>query len=132
MAYAAMTSGALAYLQAQMAGWTDLPVFIGTMPPGNGVALLPSAGRLQRDMTGGGVYRMTAALNARHTDQQAAIAALDRLHYEINRMPARQSGDGWQLTGAITETAPSLIGRDEDGAWLYGSTIYIQLFDWRE
>ena len=102
------------------------PVTVGPMPPENGIAMFPAAGRVtQATLAGDAAVTLDVALNARYASQAAALEALCALHEALTRLHALPAGNGWRMTGIRTATLPAYADQ-EGGQWLYGSALTVE------
>lgn len=104
------------------------PVTIGALPPDNGLSMAWSAGSVNTFMNKKAAVSMSAVLNAKHKNQRAAADALGKIHTALSMAKAYPSADNFQITAIQTAGAPSYLGREQNGQWLYGSSLEIHFF----
>ena len=107
---------------------TQQAVIIGPMPPDNGVSIAWASNTYNPFMSRNAAVVMTAALNGKNTDQQAALDALGEIHTSLSSMKTYPAADNYQITDITTSIAPNYIGREENNQWLYGSSLRVKFF----
>ena len=101
-------------------------ISIGTLPKDSGISAGISTGGAQSvTLAHGGQYTLDIVLNAKHTNQAAALDALCCIHEQLTRLHDLPSGQGWQMTAIRTNGAPSTAGRDGN-QWLCVSGLTIE------
>lgn len=103
-------------------------IVIGSMPPDKGIAMAYANGALETYLNKAATITMTLALNGKHNDQRTVLDALGKIHMELNTRKNYPATDAYQITNIKTISPPCYIGRDENGQWLYGSSLEIQFF----
>ena len=115
-----------------MAGQVDLyaPILVGSLPEDDGIAMAVSAGGPDRTFLrkAGGLYSMSLVVNAKHTDQAEASNALGRIHEHLTRSLRYPQGTDYQITDIQTVGGPSYAGREQNGQWLYVSSVRVNFF----
>lgn len=111
-------------LMAEQAG--GLPVAMGALPAGEGLAMAVSTGRETGETLARSVsVTLDVALTMKHGAQQTALDTLCRIHEALRRADALPAGEGWQVTAIRTGAAPGYVDRD-GGLWLYGSALAVE------
>lgn len=108
-------------------------VKVGSLPQRSGIAMYIGSGSPQsKYMDKATLNTIYATANAKHKDQRQAAAALEKIHSHLNGLSVYPSGehDGkyWQITDICTSSAPSFIGQESDGQYLYGSILQIKFY----
>ena len=103
-----------------------IPIFTGSMPPENGIAMTGSAGSYPVFLDIGSNESMNIVCNGKNTDQQAVIAQLDAIHAALTRRKDFPCGNKWQIYAIQTTASPRLIGREQNSEWLYGSSLAVK------
>lgn len=123
--------GILEYLRGEI---DDLSLYasanIGALPDANGISLYIGAGGTDRiffDKHAEGYAYVT--VNAKHTTQLTALQALDTIHQSLTMQQAYEITDGYQIINIETNSAPSYIGAEEHGGFLYGSVLKITFYN---
>lgn len=105
------------------------PITVGALPADNGLCMAIGSG------TDGEIYRnastystLTIVFNGKHTNQSVLLDALDRVHRRLTANWNYPPADGYQITAIETEAAPSYLDREDNGAWLYGSSLRINYY----
>ena len=104
-------------------------IMIGSLPAANGLCMqigagAPDATFFTRSME----YRLHLVCNAKHVQQETALDALDAIHRQLTQKTVYPRSDLFQITNISTDGAPSCLGRDPDGQWLYGSSLTVRFF----
>ena len=110
-----------------------LRVKVGTLPQRGGIAMYIGSGAPQsKYMDRGTLNTIYATLNAKNREQQKAVALLEQIHDYLNRLQNYPNGErygiSWQITDVSTSSAPSFIGQECDGQYLYGSILQIKFY----
>ena len=106
-----------------------VPVFLGSMPPDNGLAMTGQASTDSTMLDIGANWRMNVVLNGKNSDQQTVVGQLDTIHAALTRRKDFPHGDGWQIYAIETVASPRLISRGENPAaqWVYGSSLLVKI-----
>lgn len=106
-----------------------VPVFLGSMPPDNGIAMTGQASTTATMLDIGADWRMNVLCNAKNGDQKTVIQQLDAIHAALTRRKRFPHGDGWQIYAIETVASPRLLGREENpqAQWLYGSSLLVKI-----
>lgn len=108
-------------------------VKVGALPQRGGIAMYIGSGAPNaKYMDRSTLNTIYATVNAKHTEQQKAAAALEQIHDYLTRLSEYPSGErnglSWQITDMTTSSAPSFIGQECDRQYLYGSIIQIKYY----
>lgn len=106
------------------------PVLVGPLPEDNGIAMAVSAGGPDRTFLrkSGGLYSLSVVINAKHADQVEASDALGRIHQHLTSPLRYPQGIDYQITDIQTVGCPSYAGREQNGQWLYVSSVRVNFF----
>ena len=106
-----------------------VPVFLGSQPPDNGIAMTGQAGSSPIFLDIGSNERMSVVCNGKNGDQQTVVEQLDAIHRALTRRKDFPSGANWQIYAIETVASPRLIGREQNprAQWLYGSSLLIKI-----
>lgn len=103
-------------------------VTIGSLPADNGICMSWASGSLNTFMDKKAAVTMTAVLNAKNTNQQAALDALSNIHTTLNMMTTYPTADNFQITNIETNGPPTYLSREQNSQWLYGSSLRVKFF----
>lgn len=108
-------------------------VRVGSLPQRGGIAMYIGSGSPQsKYMDRATLNTIYATANAKNREQRKAAAALEQMHDYLNCLKIYPSGErngvGWQITDISTSSAPSYIGQECDGQYLYGSVLQIKFY----
>lgn len=105
------------------------PITVGALPAVNGLCMTIGSGSDVEMYRNASAYStMTIVFNGKHKDQSALLDALDRVHKRLTTNWDYPQTDGFQITAIETDAAPSYLDRDDDGSWLYGSSLRINYY----
>ena len=106
-------------------------IIIGNTPPTNGIAMFVSSGGADlTDLEKGMMYSLHIMANAKHTSQEIAFDALCEIHKQLTKTKTYPNEEEYQITDISTFSAPTLIAREENGSYVFGSTLNVQFY-WR-
>lgn len=108
-----------------LAAGTGVSIFVGSMPPDNGVAMTAQGGVNEIALDNGGRGVLTVTLNGKNANQQTVISTLNSIHARLTRRQDFPSGADWQIYSVKTISSPRLIGREANSQWLYGSSLTV-------
>lgn len=103
-------------------------VTIGALPANNGICMAWASGFLNTFFNKMGAVEMSAILNAKNTNQQAALDALSDIHTALNMTKSYPSSDNYQITNIETIGPPVYLSREQNSQWLYGSSLRIKFY----
>lgn len=101
---------------------------IGPLPPNNGISVAWATSDYTPFMSKTAAVGITAVVNAKNTDQKAALDALGTIHTALSMSTSYPSADNFQITDISTSTAPSYMGREQNKQWLYGSSLRVKFY----
>ena len=108
------------------------PITLGALPTENGICMSVSAGAPSEIFYNrADNYYITVVLNGKNADQKAVFDALCAIHKRLTRAHVYPSSEEWQIYSINTISMPTYLGRQDDGQWLYGSSLRIKFY-WRE
>ncbi len=106
-------------------------IIIGNTPPTNGISMIISSGSpYLTDLQKGMLYSLNIMLNAKHTNQDTAFDTLSNIHKYLTKKTSYPNQENYQITDISTFSTPSLLLREENGDFVFGSTLNIQFY-WR-
>lgn len=100
---------------------------IGALPPEGGLALVLSGGTAEHYITGDDLLKLNIAISSKARDQMDALVLLDQACTCVKTGFAEKT-DVWQVTGASVKRAPTLLGQDSTGWWMYGCNVEIRVY----
>jgi hypothetical protein len=107
-------------------------IIIGNTPPANGIAMFISSGNPNiTDLEKGMVYSMHVMLNAKHTNQEIAFDTISDIHQNLTKTKSYPNEEEYQILNISTFTLPTLIDREENGSYIFGSTLNVEFY-WRK
>lgn len=104
-----------------------VPVVTGSLPPLDGIAMTGSAGSATIFLDIGSDERMNVLCNGKNRDQQRVIQQLNAIHRALTRRVDFPQGDGWQIYAIETVASPRLLGHEDNGQWVYGSSLLVKI-----
>lgn len=121
----------LSAVQQMVAAITGATVVIGSLPPLEGYAVSIAGGAPM-----GTFWPLTSneelpiQFTGKSADQQQLAAAMGAVHKALTTAPvgALPSASGWQVYAIQTASAPSLIGREQNVNYIYGSTFRVKFY----
>lgn len=126
-----MREEVLSAVQQMVAAITGATVAIGSLPPLEGYAVSIAGGAPM-----GTFWPLTSneelpiQFTGKSADQQQLAAAMESVHKALATAPvgALPSAPGWQVYAIQTASAPSLIGREQNINYIYGSTLRVKFY----
>lgn len=104
-------------------------ISVGALPAGNGISMTVATGAPETVfLDRASEQRISVVLNGKHADQRTVSDVLGDIHAALTRRAAYPSGNLWQITAVETVSLPGYIGREDDGQWLYGSSLRIKFY----
>ena len=101
----------------------------GSLPPSNGISLTIAAGSPRAtDQSKGAACELVLALNGKHANQEVVSDALGIIHTNLTQRKVYPSDSRYRMTDIETVGIPSLIDREDDGMWLYGSSLRVKYY----
>ena len=124
-----MRTEILTTIQTIVSQILGVQVFIGSMPPLNGYALDFEGGapiETFRNLTTN--EEMPIVFNGKNTDQQLLATNMNLVHRLLTTTKYLPFTSQWQIYAIETTSAPTLVGREENQNWVYGSSLRIKFF----
>lgn len=122
-----MIASVIALAQETPTAYAD--IVVGSLPPDEGICITASAGSPRAtDLERANAFTVYAVLNAKSADQKKAADALGDIHEKLTHRHDYPNTANYQITNIGTVAAPSLIGREANSQWLYGSSIRIDFY----
>lgn len=81
-------------------------------------------------MTKDSYNSMTVLLNGKNANQQTIATALNTIHHYLNKLKQNQIpiGENTQIINIQTSSSPELIGVEENGQWIYASSLTVTYY----
>lgn len=106
-------------------------IVIGALPAENGLSIAWANGAPETTfLNKSSVIDMSAVLNGKHSNQQMVSDALGAIHKALTRHMDYPETEEYQILNIKTIGAPCYLGRENNGQWLYGSSLQIKFY-WR-
>lgn len=113
---------------------TDLytNIIIGNTPPTDGISVFISSGMPElTDLEKGMIVSVNMMCNAKHRSQDAAFDALYKIHKRLTKTKDYPNREEYQIANIETITLPNLLTREDNGSYVFGSTLNIKFY-WRK
>lgn len=109
---------------------TSVNVVLGTNIPENSLCLRWRSNPSEVYMSKDSYNSMTVLLNGKNIDQQAIATTLNAIHHYLNKLKQNQIpiGENTQIINIQTSSSPELIGVEENGQWIYGSSLLVTYY----
>lgn len=105
----------------------------GPLPPDNGLSLTVSGGGpASTFLTKGMAYELDLVLNGKHADQMTVFDALNNIHQALTQTKTYPVTNEFQITNIETTTSPSYLGQEENKQYIYGSSLRVRFFYFKE
>ena len=105
----------------------------GPLPPDNGLSLTVSGGGpASTFLTKGMDYELDLVLNGKHADQMTVFDTLNNIHQALTQTKTYPVTNEFQITNIETTTSPSYLGQEENKQYLYGSSLRVRFFYFKE
>lgn len=105
------------------------PVVIGSVPPLEGYAVgMVSGAPIETFRTLTTNESFPVLFNGKSADQGAVAADMEQVHQLLTTSKILPFTDGWQVYAIETTASPSLIGREENKNWIYGSSFRVKYY----
>lgn len=106
----------------------DKTVVHGSMPPLAGIGVLGYGAPTAIDHNIGAIQKFDYVVNTKDESLQLGIQTLDTIHTFMTRRKDYPTGKLWQIYSISSSASPRLVGREEDGKWLIGSSISVSVY----
>lgn len=109
---------------------TSTNIVLGTNIPDNSLCLRWRSNPSEVYMSKDSYNSMTVLLNGKNIDQQAIATTLNAIHHYLNKLKQNQIpiGENTQIINIQTSSSPELIGVEENGQWIYGSSLLVTYY----
>lgn len=116
----------LPLIQAQ----TSFNIVLGTNIPENSLCMRWRSNLNEIYMTKDSYNSMTVLLNGKNANQQTIATALNTIHHYLNKLKQSQIpiGENTQIINIQTSSSPELIGVEENGQWIYASSLTVTYY----
>lgn len=115
------------YIRDLVAEVLGVTPFNGTMPPVSGYALQIDMGSVDTTFLSTGIsYNMGLVLNGKGENQVEVYNKLCAAHIALTQRKKWTQQDNWQITNVSTDSLPTLLGREDNVNWEYGSGLTVR------
>lgn len=105
------------------------PVVIGSVPPLEGYAVgMVSGAPIETFRTLSTNESFPVLFNGKSADQNSVAADMEKVHQLLTTSKILPFTDEWQVYAIETTASPSLIGREENRNWVYGSSFRVKYY----
>ena len=106
-------------------------IVIGSNPPVNGICMIQDpSGNSETYKNKGMLKSMSILINGKHENQKTVYSALCAIHRVLTKTWSYPNDGEFQVINIETTSEPNLIGQEENGQWIYGSSVTVTYF-WR-
>lgn len=109
---------------------TSVTIVLGTNIPDNSLCLRWRSNPTETYMSKDSYNSMTVLLNGKNIDQQSIATTLNTIHHYLNKLKQNQIpiGENTQIINIQTSSSPELVGVEENGQWIYGSSLLVTYY----
>lgn len=109
---------------------TSVNIVLGTNIPNNSLCLRWRSNPTETYMSKDSYNSMTVLLNGKNIDQQSIATTLNTIHHYLNKLKQNQIpiGENTQIINIQTSSSPELVGVEENGQWIYGSSLMVTYY----
>ena len=109
---------------------TSLNIVLGTNIPDNSLCARWRSNPNEIYMTKDSYNSMTVLLNGKNANQQTIASQLNTIHHFFNKLKQNQipTGENTQIINIQTSSSPELIGVEENGQWIYASSLTVTYY----
>lgn len=109
---------------------TSVNIVLGTNIPNNSLCLRWRSNPTETYMSKDSYNSMTVLLNGKNIDQQSIATTLNTIHHYLNKLKQNQIpiGENTQIINVQTSSSPELVGVEENGQWIYGSSLMVTYY----
>ena len=105
------------------------PVVIGSVPPLEGYAVgMVSGAPIETFRTLSTNESFPVLFNGKSADQNSIAADMEKVHRLLTTSKILPFTGEWQVYAIETTASPSLIGREENKNWIYGSSFRVKYY----
>lgn len=109
---------------------TGKTVVIGSVPPVGGYAVgLAGGSPIETYRTLTTNENFPVLFNGKGGDLGEVSTDMERVHHALTTSKNLPYTDDWQIYAIETTSAPSLIGREENRDWVYGSSFRVKFYN---
>lgn len=116
-------------MQHMIQGIIGKNVVVGSIPPLNGYAVGAVGGspiETFRPLTSN--EGLPVLFNGKASSQQILTYEMEKVHHLLTTSKVLPYNEDWQIYAIETTSAPSLIGREQNKNWIYGSSFRVKFF----
>ena len=109
---------------------TSLNIVLGTNIPDNSLCARWRSNPNEIYMLKDSYNSMTVLLNGKNANQQTIASQLNTIHHFFNKLKQNQipTGENTQIINIQTSSSPELIGVEENGQWIYASSLTVTYY----
>lgn len=105
------------------------PVVVGSVPPLEGYAVgMVSGAPIETFRTLSTNESFPVLFNGKSADQNSVAADMEKVHRLLTTSKILPFTGEWQVYAIETTASPSLIGREENRNWVYGSSFRVKYY----
>ena len=105
------------------------PVMVGSVPPLEGYAVgMVSGAPIETFRTLTTNESFPVLFNGKSADQNSVAADMEKVHRVLTTSKILPFTGEWQVYAIETTASPSLIGREENRNWVYGSSFRVKYY----
>ena len=105
------------------------PVVVGSVPPLEGYAVgMVSGAPIETFRTLSTNESFPVLFNGKSADQNSVAADMEKVHRILTTSKILPFTGEWQVYAIETTASPSLIGREENRNWVYGSSFRVKYY----
>lgn len=105
------------------------PVVVGSVPPLEGYAVgMVSGAPIETFRTLATNESFPVLFNGKSSDQNLVAADMEKVHRLLTTSKILPFTGEWQVYAIETTASPSLIGREENRNWVYGSSFRVKYY----
>ena len=116
-------------MQQMIQNTTSKPVMVGSVPPLEGYAVgMVSGAPIETFRTLTTNESFPVLFNGKSADQNSVAADMEKVHRLLTTSKILPFTGEWQVYAIETTASPSLIGREENRNWVYGSSFRVKYY----
>lgn len=105
------------------------PVVVGSVPPLEGYAVgMVSGAPIETFRTLTANESFPVLFNGKSADQNSVATDMEKVHRLLTTSKILPFTGEWQVYAIETTASPSLIGREENRNWVYGSSFRVKYY----
>ena len=118
-----------AVLNTMQQSGTNDNIYIGSLPPDNALSVTWASGEYSPFLSKtSAAVTLSLVFNGKNVDQQTLSDSMGSIHQHLSTLKTYPTTDTFQITNIQTMSPPTLIGREENKQWLYGSSLEVKFF----